>query len=401
MTWGSGPLLEGGLATRARDAMAAIGRDLRAARPAVRSLDQGDAGLALAHAVLEGLEPDVGHAEHAAERMERAAALLTDASLGGGLALWTGPLGVAWTLSNVFGADPEDDPCNRIDEGVLEAVGAPWQEPWDLFSGLAGVGVYCLERLPRAPARAALEQIVRRLEELAQPSPDGVTLRTRPEWLPPERRAAAPAGVQDLGQAHGLAGVVSLLARVCEAGLATTQARPLLAGMADLLARRAGPDENGRFATLLTPEGAVLSTASRGAWCYGPPGTALALAAAGRALDREDLGAAALRAARSAAVTDADPPDASLCHGAAGLAHQLHRLWRATGADDVRQSAITWFERTLALRGRGVGPGGFPVLDLQFQDGEPGLLLGAAGVALALASGLGTEAPTWDRPLLL
>ncbi len=98
--------------------------------------------------------------------------------------LFAGLAGIAWTLTHLQGRLVEPDPDFvdvAIDEALLAEVSrSPWSQDYDLMSGLVGVGVYMLERLPDPLAVAGLEQIVDRLAELAVPHPDGITWWTDP-----------------------------------------------------------------------------------------------------------------------------------------------------------------------------------------------------------------------------
>jgi hypothetical protein len=97
--------------------------------------------------------------------------------------------------------------------------------------------------------------------------------------------------------------------------------------------------------------------------------------------------------------------DANLCHGAAGVAHIFHRLYRATADRRFADAARHWFGRTLAMRVPGRGFAGFR--DYDGSEGgrtrwvtDPGLL-GAGGVALTLVAAVTGAEPAWDRLLLL
>ncbi|HKG93849.1 MAG TPA: lanthionine synthetase LanC family protein, partial [Gemmatimonadaceae bacterium] len=127
---------------------------------------------------------------------------------------------------------------------------------------------------------------------------------------------------------------------------------------------------------------------TRSAWCYGYPGVAAALLAAARAAGEPGWERAATELALRAARRPPDEcgvVDAGLCHGAAGLAQIYNRLWQATGDERLRRAATDWAHRALD----------FPVPD------DPGLLVGAAGVALALLATVSDVEPEWDRVLLL
>ena len=94
--------------------------------------------------------------------------------------------------------------------------------------------------------------------------------------------------------------------------------------------------------------------------------------------------------------------DAQLCHGAAGVGHVFHELFRATGDAVFRDRARTWFAHALTLRGE---DGAF--LSWRTQpppdrwEFDAGYLEGNAGIGLALADALGLARLPWDRPLAL
>jgi hypothetical protein len=145
------------------------------------------------------------------------------------------------------------------------------------------------------------------------------------------------------------------------------------------------------------------------AWCYGDPGIAAALLVAARCCGEPAWEHAALRIARR--VTRCDPErsgarDASLCHGTAGLGHMFNRFFQATGEPLFAEAARSWFAQTLALRRPDRGIGGFeawvpgPDGALHWED-TPGLLMGSAGVALALLAATTPVEPAWDRFMLL
>src|SRR5207249_4814388 len=111
----------------------------------------------------------------------------------------------------------------------------------------------------------------------------------------------------------------------------------------------------------------------RSAWCYGDPGVGAALFCAARSINEPKWERDALDIARTAARR---PPersgvvDAGLCHGAAGLGHIFNRLYQATGDEVFAQAARFWFSRTLALRQRNRGIGGYATLTAK-EDGTP------------------------------
>jgi hypothetical protein len=144
------------------------------------------------------------------------------------------------------------------------------------------------------------------------------------------------------------------------------------------------------------------------AWCYGDLGISAALVLAAVSARRDDWMQAGLRLARriaALAFEDTGILDTGICHGSAGVAHLFRRLARSSGDRVLADASRHWLRRTLAMRRRD-GIAGFPA-NRQKADGgrtwtpEPGLLEGAAGVALVFLAALSERTPDWDRFLLI
>ena len=411
LTWP--PLLAGDDAASARAAVDAIAAELTTP-PADPSLAGGSAGIAVFWAFLgrvaaaEGDDARAVYAgEHAWEALDAAIDQMAKATMDAGL--YAGLTGVAWAAELLHGDDGDDD-AEEIDALLLRWLDrSPWTDPYDLVSGLAGAGVYALERMrrrdpgPRKAAQTCLARIVDRLEELAQKRPEGITWRTPPEQIPLSQQA--PEGYDNLGVAHGVPGIVALLAGTIAAGVEVRRASALLEGAVRWVLAHDAP---GGFPPWVGP--GVAPQGSRVAWCYGDPGVAAALSLAARAAGEPAWERAALTVARRAAArpfAESGIVDAGLCHGAAGVAHVLARLAGAYGDEALADAARELFARTLAMRRPGEGVAGFPAWTLLEGapggrwNAVPGLLDGAAGVGLALLAATSTVAPEWDRFLLV
>ena len=207
------PILEEGLAERALDCAEEIAADLRrmaastaGAEPlplnrARFSLAGGLAGQALFFAYLDRARPGQGYDDSAIELLEEAFDELgrTDATPG----LCSGFAGVAWTVEHLRGwlldLDGEDSGAEvaaalaRLLDASSLALG------YDLVSGLVGLGVYALERLPRPLGRPRLERVVARLADRAERGPQGVAWWTPPDRMTQQTLKEAPDGLYDLG----------------------------------------------------------------------------------------------------------------------------------------------------------------------------------------------------------
>ncbi len=405
------PILHGELAKAALAAVDAVGEDIRKSSASARdpSLISGSAGLAVFHAYWSRArcrQDRLGTAERFLREAEQGVASVTMSS-----SLFSGFAGVAWAMAHLQGrffAPDGGDSTEAVDEALIGFVRRPgWRNDYDLISGLVGIGVYALERLPSRAAVSCLEGVVDRLEETAVRRPGGLTWHTRPELLPTPQRKQCPDGYDNLGLAHGVPGVIAILAASSAAGIRKSIARRLLDGaVAWLLRQKLEGSPGARFPAWVA-EGQK-NLGCRSAWCYGDPGVSGALFVAARCVGDRDWEREALAVARGAArrpPEQAGVVDAGLCHGAAGLAHVFNRMFQATGDATLRRAARYWFARTLAMRRPGRGVGGFLAQEEDKKGkkswvGAPGLF-GAGGIALALLSAATSIEPDWDRMLLV
>lgn len=409
------PLVSGGTAQRALQAADSIAEAIASLDPSPGepdpSLGRGQAGLALLYGWL-AQSRRTPHADELARRLLDGAvdAVSTQAMR---VSLWGGFTGVAWAAELVDRAlDPHPEDRNEaVDDVLLRLLsrGDPWSAPYDLVVGLVGLGVYALDRHPHPVAARCLRLTVERLHERAQQDGHGVVWWTPPEEIVDrEARAEYPAGRVDLGVAHGMAGVIALLAGLCDAGIEQPTVRPLLDGAVRwLLAHPVPSDDDPTFPIWVAP--GFQPSPARSAWCYGDPGIAAALLQAARSSgdagwERAAVALACRAAERAPEVTGV--VDAGICHGSAGLAHLYNRLYQATGEPKLGRAAVYWLERTLDYyrTARGSGPS-WVLGSTDPARQEPwtgiGVVDGAAGVALVLLAATTPVEPAWDRMFLL
>jgi lantibiotic modifying enzyme len=401
------PILEAGMARRALDVARELVDHLAgdiARSDCGPSLAAGWAGIAILFAYAD--QAFTGHyADLASECLERAGAQVAASPMTPGL--FSGFSGVAWATEHLRGRilDGTDDPNADIDEALeqLLTVAPAEAEDYELTRGLVGLGVYALSRPPAAKGAALAARILHLLEQQSERQEPGITW-----WTPPHRGPLtqdAPQGLYDLGVAHGVAGVIALHARAIQAGHAGGRARDVLAGAMDwLLANRLPGRGESLFPSVRVKDQPAAPT--RLAWCYGDAGIAAAVLAAGLAADEPSWVAAAHAIAERAIqrpYQNTGVVDAGLCHGAAGLAHTFNRLWQATRHPACLEAARVWYQRTLALRRPEEGGSGYLAYQPVTRRWEPvpGLLEGAAGIALALLAAATDIEPAWDEMLLV
>jgi len=416
---GREPLLQGAMAAKALEAVEAIVADLSAGMtaarppgaevPVVSPLAAGPAGIALFFAYAHLAFPDRGLDDLCLQGLREALATVSAVDLTP--ALFSGFTGVGWLLRHledrIFEAD--EDLGEEVESTLLRAL-AQYSNLWapELIAGLSGFGLYFLERLPGERARQGAEEVIGQLAATAEEKDGAIAWFTAAERVPPSHRQAFPDGYYNLGISHGIPGAVGFLAAAHRRGVAPDEARRLAAGAVRwLLAHRLPAETGNTFPGYAGP--GIEPAPTRLAWCYGDPGVAAVLLLAARSFGREDWEREALAAARLSARRRSggiEIVDAGLCHGAAGIGHIFHRLFRATGDEELREAALFWLGRALEMRQPGQGPGGFRSSSFG-EDGreilteEPGFLTGAAGIGLALLAAISPVEPEWDRLLLL
>jgi lantibiotic modifying enzyme len=415
------PLLTGAQERQARQVIQEIAEALRSPEP---DWLRSHVNLEVTYPSLGGLDPKIGlffyylfqdtddprDENTATDIFEQAIDSFSQASLG--LGLFGGRTGMAWLLAHAVEEADEDEEQDSF-LGIDTSLGrllfeAPEKHGYDLISGLVGFGVYLLERLPHRRALELLETLVQCLENLSQPAPSGVTWHTPPALLPAWQREEAPDGYYNVGLAHGVPGIIGLLAQIHEAQIAQEQTQALLEKAVDwLLAQKIPSSSKPQF-----PGWVVVNknpTPTRVAWCYGDLGISLVLLLAARCMGNQAWEEEALAIARNVSKLSPEESgilDAGLCHGSAGNAHLYNRLYQATGEQAFAEAALESFTWTLDFRRPGRGIAGFQhYFPSKTDDGPPwrddvSFLTGAAGVGLALLAATSHVEPNWDGLLL-
>ncbi|MDA0565194.1 lanthionine synthetase C family protein [Streptomonospora sp. S1-112] len=273
----------------------------------------------------------------------------------------------------------------RIDRAEPASFGE-----YDLVSGLTGIAVAVWEADPDGEL---LEDVLAYLVRLCRPvRREG---RCHPGWWVHHSPRGGhdpyfPDGHANLGMAHGIAGVVSLLGLTYRAGRTVREQRAtleLLCAYLDSLQYdgRAGP---------WWPPWTVAHTATGPTrpgpptWCYGTPGIARAQQIAALALGDIARRHTAERAMDACLVAGAGVDGLTaggLCHGPAGGLRALTRM-----AEDQAPGAPRLRRHLLTVRKSAETPAP--------HHERADFLEGTAGTHLALNSGLHSR---WDRCLLL
>lgn len=313
-----------------------------------------------------------------------------------GVGLWGGLCGHGFVLAHLV-----DESCKEtlasLDDALFEELKKPsWPGHFDLISGLVGVDVYLRERTYNS---ADASRIAELRHHVAKHLLDHIAGVDESACLTPARllggwqAAAYPNGKYDCGLAHGVPGVAATLAALSdEHDSAAEGARDAFAWVWQQRLPRSETNQGNAFPGMWAPNETPQPT--RTAWCYGDIGIALASLRARHSFgeptdaERAILLDVALRPASLTGVADT-----CLCHGSAGMVHLFNRAYQATHDPRLLAAARTWLSDVLADPIRGFSNPALPR--------SPGLLEGAAGVALALIASISADEPLWDRLLLI
>lgn len=422
------PILHGRTAELAWESVRAIAADLAVAATLPPLSQTRVADMVLYWAYTAGaLDDDLSN-----QAYERAMDEFTEQAqyLNGAWVLY-GALTDPWVLAHVTEPGDSEDFLASVDVRMAEMLAvAEWKRDYDFIYGLAGMGIYAIDRLAHltdqeaasgaspelVAARALVHKnvaaIVSHLERNATREGEFITWFTAPELLPPHQREYAPNGYFNAGLAHGVPGVIGFLGRLASTDANSPVAAALLEGAVKWMWAQRVDLPDSIFPSQIIP--GTKSDGSRTAWCYGDPGVIMGLWIAARHTGQPTDAIEAL------ALTCANRPiaacgvrDTGLCHGAMGLGHMYNRFYQASGNPQFRDAAVRWFEHGLAQHNVSKPAVAMPAVGGYLQwtqvgegmntsgwGGTASFLTGSAGVALALLAALGDEEPTWDRLLL-
>jgi hypothetical protein len=370
------------------------------------SLFQGLSGAAILFAHLALVEPaDPVWAERAEGLIAASVARIGETS---GAGLFDGYSGVGWTLSRLrrMGVvdSGADDALETIDGMVAEALeGWSKKSKNDLTDGIAGLGVYGLERSDTDGGRIA-KAFLEKAEALAVPAGEGILWLGDFDYLSkwyPEVASTVGAGGEYMitGVAHGAGGILGVLARMVRSGWGQRAERLLADGVRGLLSLRFG-EPFPSLPAFIVPGRPVRGAYPKPSWCYGDLGVAASLAGW---MDPES-GAwveGLARGAAGVAVDNVGDSEAGFCHGGAGNSHLFRQLHRQYGDAVFKARADEYLQFTMDCLDRDAPGPGLVYYGPMGPIRSLGLLQGSVGAGLALISALEKTNPWWDRVFLV
>ncbi len=291
---------------------------------------------------------------------------------------------------------------------------------YDTIMGLSGIGRIVLSFYDRPGMRDVWHHIVTWFQLFCVPKNLGTEkipgwhISSQNQFLAYEKEKY-PNGNFNLGISHGISGPIALMSIAIINGVHSKELRDQVHELTHWLVNWKVDGEKGVYWPgkisyeewkhgSLNDENQLFP---RDSWCYGVPGIARSIWLASQALQNDEWSRIALQAYMNMEArieNNGGMISATLCHGLAGWLQLIQRMYSDTGEptlglmrDRLVESVLDFYEPTSK----------FGYYDVNLIDGkllnldEAGLLNGAAGVAIVMASLLGNESPEWDQILLI
>jgi lantibiotic modifying enzyme len=289
-----------------------------------------------------------------------------------------------------FFDDSVDDLLKQCDEILYDALQVALDNAnWDYLHGAIGMALYFMDR---------------------QRSDNGIgqRLETVMERIITMQPGMGEEQYCNCGMAHGLVSVLMLLSRYASIGARPAYIRSAIRAAADRLLsfRSMDPASLSVFPSIVKIDDPSAWTYKVPlGWCYGDTAISVGLYQAGKTLQdtalMHEAAQLALHATKRNTRATARVFDACFCHGAAGVAHIFSKWYRLTKDPVFYESYHHWICQTLELCSFEDGIGGYKKFTGDTYTAQPGLLDGAAGVALVLADYISNAPGDWDQFFLL
>ncbi len=277
----------------------------------------------------------------------------------------------------------------------------------DLFTGGLGACLFFLEIFYDGFDKKYIEYYIDEIQQQAESEGDCIKWSTTfySDGKPTNER------IYNLGLAHGIPSIISVLSMMYEVGIRKDACQKLLKDSINWVLNQELPSTFlSRFSlgVMKNNPKELSQLPSRLAWCYGDLGIASAIWMAGISTSNEEWKKKAveimLHASKRRDLKENSVIDAGLCHGTSGIAHIFNRFYQATKIEEFKEAAIYWFNETLNMAKFEDGLAGYKTWmgeDYGGWQNSSGLLEGTAGIGLALLAAISYEEPKWDRCLLL
>lgn len=262
----------------------------------------------------------------------------------------------------------------------------------DFLSGAIGIGIYLLENIASEEDIARVEGVINSLDKISYV--DNKQRYWKDDQYYFKENDPNYSSSVNLGLAHGQPGKIVFLSKALMKGVSPNKTSKILRESVNFLLRCKNKDSSfSNYPNRFLINGAANDELeSRLGWCYGDLSICISLWIAGSALKNDEIKNEAVNICLSTLNrknrAETNINEATICHGAAGVAHIYNRMYKYTNRIEFKEAANFWIQETLKISGLK-------------NDKSFGLLGGMAGTGLVLLSYYSEEEPHWDRCLLL
>lgn len=326
-----------------------------------------------------------------------------------------GIAGLGWTLDHLHQEEMIDIELDEMLSGLdnylySSMIGDISQGKFDFLHGALGYGFYFLKRLQNTQDESLkdryktyISKLLSILTHIAVPQEKGIA------WKSVLIQETNLIGY-NLSLSHGLSSIIYFLARVHEVEDFKQTAYPLLQGSLDyLLSHQTNQDQEiSLFPSWIAPD-TEKNYRSRVAWCYGDLGIALTLLQASRSLENADLSDKAIEifthAAQRRSPETSFVKDASICHGAYGVAKIFNKAYLYTQNPIFKETADFWMLEATKMAFHKDGLAGYSQFFMrdgkESWENKAGILEGIAGIGLCIIDYLSDTPHNWDECLMI
>jgi hypothetical protein len=319
--------------------------------------------------------------------------------------------GVGWMLQlladeEIMDYEDVSEVLNQIDDSSYEfAMGSFKENNHDFLYGAVGEMIYLLNRTKHnVNVKNYLTKITDKLIQCSKTCKEGVYWNES-DFIGTQQK---PEEVINLGISHGQASKIVIFSKLVEQGIHVEKYSEVLKEVIRFTLNCKHKYTEETFFPSVIENG--IGSNSSFWWSYGDLGIAIALWQAGNTLKDDTI----KKEAESVFLYYSDTKteetgvyEASLCRGTSGIALMYHNMYVSTRNEDFKKASEYWYNETLKLAKHNDGIGGYKFLNHYAKNNEdfyqcdPNLLMGSAGVGLALLSYLSGKKQKWSECILL
>ncbi len=303
-----------------------------------------------------------------------------------------GMLGFFFTLNEL----KNNDLIELDDELVLEfnkaiatlITQANEKKDYELFTGLVGIGLYCLNH---KNMNTMIPEILEKINTLSFKDENGIY------WKTVSSNVDSKKDEINFGHAHGITSIIVFLIKVLSTNIQNEKVTSILNNsLSWLLSKK---KNTGNYSFPCVDNYPCLNTHynSRLAWCYGDLMIAYAFCLAGIQLKNKNYLKTGIEIAKKVSkikINESGVEDAMFCHGSSGVLFILYKINKLTPCIEFQDAIDYWLSITLDFSKKGYS---FILSDGSKQSLN--ILEGVAGVGLVLST-LYNDKSNWDKYFL-